>query len=155
MFDGMLLSNLVIHKCGGANFSKCSQPCGLKVNGTFGIKVYRNQTMNGALYHSLLQFTALPELEIRNGGNLNTLWCGSRMAHHAMLLITTWDIWTVSMRVELFAEEPLEGINSLDLFLKSQVYTPKPRYFNDLKLALEREVARVDVLRFTRWQLWI
>ena len=49
------------------------------------------------------------------------------------------------MRVKLFAEEPLEGINSLDLFLKSQVYTPKPRYFNDLKLALEREVARVDV----------
>ena len=31
-------------------------------------------------------------------------------------------------------------------FLKSQVYTPKPRDFNELKLALERAVARVDVM---------
>ena len=47
--------------------------CGVKVDGTFGMKVYRNQTMNRAPYQSLLQFTALPELEIRIGGNLNTL----------------------------------------------------------------------------------
>ena len=40
-------------------------------------------------------------------------------------------------------------LNPLDFFLwgflKSQVYTPKPRDLNKLKLALEREVARADV----------
>ena len=40
-------------------------------------------------------------------------------------------------------------LNPLDFslwgFLKSQVYTPKPRDLNELKLALERGVAREDV----------
>ena len=47
--------------------------CGLKRDGAFGFKTYENQSMNGQMYHSLLQYTVLPELRIRNGGNLDGL----------------------------------------------------------------------------------
>ena len=50
--------------------------CGVKVDGTFGMKVQKSNHEWGSIpfFVADLQFTALPELEIRNGGNLNTLW---------------------------------------------------------------------------------
>ena len=47
--------------------------CGLKIDGCFGLKFYRNETMNGFSYHSLLQYHVLPELRQWNGGSLATL----------------------------------------------------------------------------------
>lgn len=48
--------------------------CGVKRDGAFGIRFYYNQTMNGSRYHSLLQYTVLPEIRQWNGGDLNNLW---------------------------------------------------------------------------------
>ena len=45
--------------------------CGLKEDGTFGLKFYHNETMTGGKYHALLQYHVLPELRRSNGGNLN------------------------------------------------------------------------------------
>ena len=42
-------------------------------DGTFGLKFYKNETMNGARYHSLLQYHVLPELRQWNGGDLDRL----------------------------------------------------------------------------------
>ena len=39
--------------------------------GTFGLKVYRNQTMNGRVYNDLLVDNVLPELKNLNGGVLD------------------------------------------------------------------------------------
>ena len=39
--------------------------------GTFGMTVYRNQTMNGLVYNGLLVNSVLPELKGLNGGVLN------------------------------------------------------------------------------------
>ena len=39
--------------------------------GTFGLKVYRNQTMNGRVYNDLLVDDVLPELKNLNGGVLD------------------------------------------------------------------------------------
>ena len=131
--------------------------CGVKGDGTFGMKVYRNQTMNRAPYQSLLQFTALPELEIRIGGNLNTLLWQQDGApchvtdHNMRYLDRKFEGRVVSRRVIRGHDWPARSpdLNPLDFFLwgflKSQVYTPKPRDLNELKLALERAVARVDV----------
>ena len=44
--------------------------CGLKQDGTFGLKFYRNEAMNGPGYHALLQYHVLPELRQGNGGDL-------------------------------------------------------------------------------------
>ena len=44
--------------------------CGLRQDGTFGLKFYRDETMDGPKYHSLLQYTVLPELREWNGGDL-------------------------------------------------------------------------------------
>ena len=45
----------------------------IRKDGTFGLKLYRNETMTGARYHSLLQYHVLPELRQQNGGNLARL----------------------------------------------------------------------------------
>ena len=45
--------------------------CGLKQDGTFGLKFYRNESMDGAKYKALLQYHCLPELRRGNGGNLD------------------------------------------------------------------------------------
>ena len=46
--------------------------CGVRRDGTFGLKIWRDmERMNGERYHSLLQYTVLPELRVINGGNLN------------------------------------------------------------------------------------
>ena len=37
----------------------------------FGLKIYRNQSMTGPVYHSLLHHQALPDLRANNGGNLD------------------------------------------------------------------------------------
>ena len=75
------------------------------------------------------------------------------MAHHVMLryLDRKFEGRVVSRRAirghDWAARSP--DLNPLAFFiwgfLKSQVYTPKPRDLNELKLALERAVARVDV----------
>ena len=47
--------------------------CGIKRDGTFGLKFYKNKTMDGRTYHSLLQYNVLPELRVWNGGDLRRL----------------------------------------------------------------------------------
>ena len=47
--------------------------CGVNRDGTFGLRIYRNETMNGAKYHSLLHHHVFPELRAWNGGNLDGL----------------------------------------------------------------------------------
>ena len=48
--------------------------CGIKRDGTFGLKFFRNENMTGASYHRLLQFDVLPELRVWNGGNLDGIF---------------------------------------------------------------------------------
>ena len=48
--------------------------CGIKKDGTFSLKFYRNENMTGASYHQLLQFHALPQLRVWNGGNLDGIF---------------------------------------------------------------------------------
>ena len=48
--------------------------CGIKRDGTFGLKFYRNENMTGASYHRLLQFDVLPQLRAWNGGNLDGIF---------------------------------------------------------------------------------
>ena len=46
--------------------------CGLRKDGTFGLKFFRNpETIDGPRYHSLLQYHVLPEIRAINGGNLD------------------------------------------------------------------------------------
>ena len=45
--------------------------CGMKRDGTFCLKFFRNENVTGASYHRLLQFHALPQLRAWNGGNLD------------------------------------------------------------------------------------
>ena len=47
--------------------------CGIRHDGTFCLRFFRNQAMDGRSYHSLLRYHALPELRHLNGGNLDTL----------------------------------------------------------------------------------
>ena len=48
--------------------------CGMNRDGTFGLRVFRDGTLNGPGYHSLLQYHVMPELRRWNGGNLDRLW---------------------------------------------------------------------------------
>ena len=49
--------------------------CAIRRGGTFGLKFYRNETMNSKIYHALLQHHVLPELRLWNGGSLdNLIW---------------------------------------------------------------------------------
>lgn len=41
---------------------KLMEFCGVRRNGTFGLKFYQNKTMDAKAYHSLLQNHALPDL---------------------------------------------------------------------------------------------
>ena len=46
--------------------------CGLRKDGTFGLKFWRSpETIDGQRYHSLLQYHVLPEVRAHNGGNLD------------------------------------------------------------------------------------
>ena len=40
-------------------------------DGTWGLKFYHEETMDGDKYHSLLQYHALPQIREWNGGNLD------------------------------------------------------------------------------------
>ena len=52
--------------------SKLMVFCGIRRDGTFGFKVYKNgESMDTNRYHSLLQHHVMPELRIWNGGNLD------------------------------------------------------------------------------------
>ena len=44
---------------------------GIRNGGTFGVTIYRNQTMNGRVYNDLLVNSVLPELKGLNGGVLD------------------------------------------------------------------------------------
>ena len=48
--------------------------CGMKRDGTFSLKFFRNENVTGASYHRLLQFDALPQLRAWNGGNLDGIF---------------------------------------------------------------------------------
>ena len=60
---------------------------GITGNGeVFGLKFYRNQSMIGTTYHTLLQHTVLPELRRLNGGNLDNLtWTQDGAPCHATI----------------------------------------------------------------------
>ena len=45
--------------------------CGIKGRGTFRLKAYRSETMDGEKYHRLLHYHVLPQLKAVNGGTLN------------------------------------------------------------------------------------
>ena len=44
---------------------------GVHRDGTWGLKFYHDETMDGDKYHALLAYTALPQLRQWNGGNLD------------------------------------------------------------------------------------
>ena len=48
--------------------------CGMKRDGTFCLKFFRNENLTGATYHRLLQYHALPQLRAWNGGNLDGIY---------------------------------------------------------------------------------
>ena len=54
--------------------SKIMVFCGLRLNGTFGLRFFRNQAIDGTTYHSLLQYRVFPELRNTNGGSLDNLY---------------------------------------------------------------------------------
>ena len=51
--------------------------CGIKRDGTFSLRIYRNETLTGPSYHALLQHRVFPELRNWNGGNLDRSVCVS------------------------------------------------------------------------------
>ena len=88
------------------NFSpKVMVFCGLRQDGTFGLKFYRNQTLTGVTYHSLLQYTVLPELRNWNGGNLDQLYWQQDGALTEACATLTISLVTTSSVGGLCAEE--------------------------------------------------
>ena len=130
--------------------------CGLKRDGAFGFKTYENQSMNGQMYHSLLQYTVLPELRIRNGGNLDGLWWQQDGApchvtqRNMIYLDHQFQDRVISRRSIRGHDWPARSpdLNPCDYFLwgylKSRVYTPLPRSMAELKTNIQREISVLD-----------
>ena len=128
--------------------------CRLKSDGSFGLKFYRNEVMNGDRYHSLLQYHVLPELRQWNGGSLATLvWqqdgAPCHVASRNMLYLDSQyeDHMISSIRGRDWpARSP--DLNPLDFFLwgnmKSQVYKPWPNSLTDLESNIRRVVANLQ-----------
>ena len=126
---------------------------GVSVNGTFGLKIYKDCTMDGDTYHKLLQYTVLPELRRVNGGNLdNLVWTQDGAPCHTKLtnlqyLDNQFEGRVVSKgaRRDWPARSP--DFNPLDFciwgYLKSKVFFPKPQNLNELEANIRREIALI------------
>jgi inhibitor of nuclear factor kappa-B kinase subunit alpha len=126
--------------------------CGMKNDGTFGLKFYRNISMNGQRYHSLLQYHVLPGLKAWNNGNLDNLWW---QQDGAPCHVTNINMRYLDSQFDnrVISRQPINGIdwparspdlNPCDFFLwgylKSKVYSPKPHTLDDLENNIRREV---------------
>ena len=122
----------------------------------FCLKFYRNQTMTGPTYHSLLQYLVLPELRALNGGNLDNLtWTQDGAPCH----VTNKNMTYLDRQFgeKVVSRKPIRGrdwparspdLNPCDIFLwpylKSKVYSPLPRNLDELETNIRREVAALD-----------
>ena len=122
----------------------------LNRDGTFGLNVFRQGTLNGPGYHRLLQYSVLPELRRWNGGNLDRLWWQQDGA--------TVHVTDVNMRYldtqfgpRVISRRPIRGIdwparspdlNPLDFclwgYLKSKVTFKNTFQIQSFKLSLLR-----------------
>ena len=130
--------------------------CGIRRNGTFGLKLYQNKTMDGRAYHSLLQYHVLPQLRQWNGGNLDRLvWAQDGAPCHVTLQNMRYLDSQFGDRV--VSRKPIQGrdwparspdLNPCDFFLwgflKSKVYSPRPATLVQLQTNIQREVAALD-----------
>ena len=130
--------------------------CGVNRDGTFGLKFYRNMTMDGRAYHSLLQYHVMPRLRVWNGGDLARLvWTQDGAPCH----VTNQNMMYLDRQFEdrVVSRKPIRGrdwparspdLNPLDFFLwgflKSKVYCPRPSTLDQLQRNIEREVAALD-----------
>ena len=136
--------------------------CGLKQDGTFGLKFYRNVSMDGPMYHSLLQYHVLPELRTSNNGNLNNLWWTQDGApchvtnHNMQYLDSQFQDRVVSRKAVRGEDWPARSpdLNPCDFFLwgylKSKVYTPRPQTLDQLERNITREVQSIPPVMITR-----
>lgn len=128
--------------------------CGIKASGLFGLKFYRNETMNAAKYKSLLQYHVLPEVRANNGGNLDNLtWTQDGAPCHTerrniAYLHRQFDGRLISKGAEREWPPRSPDLNPCDFFLwgylKSRVYYPKPNNLDELQAAIQREVRQMD-----------
>ena len=131
--------------------------CGLKRDGSFGLRVHRKETMNGQRYHSLLQFHVLPEIRQWNGGNLFPLyWQQDGAPCHVtncnMLYLDSqfqdrgWLVGNQPWGMDWPARSP--DFNPCDFFwwgfLKSKVYSPWPLTLDYLEVNIRREVGNLQ-----------
>ena len=130
--------------------------CGIRRGDTFGLKFYRDETMNGRKYHSLLQYHVLPEMRQWNGGNLDRLvW----MQDGAPCHVTDVNMMYLDRQFQerVVSRRPIQGrdwparspdLNPCDAFLwgflKSKVYCPRPATLDQLEANIRREVAILD-----------
>ena len=136
--------------------------CGLKRDGVFGLKIYHQGTMTGDRYHSLLQYTVLPDIRTWNGGNLDNLyWSQDGAPAHTTRRNLAYLHQNFGNRV--ISRGAINGINwparSPDLnpcdfflwgFLKDRVYSPKPQNLLQLEQNIRREVASIPAPMATK-----
>ena len=129
---------------------------------TFGLKIYRGETMTGPAYHSLLQYTVLPELRTLNGGSLDRLtWTQDGAPCHVTDRNMTYLDRQFGDRV--VSRRPVRGrdwparspdFNPCDIFLwpylKTKVFTPRPNSLDQLEENIRREVAALDPVMVKR-----
>lgn len=128
--------------------------CGIRMSGLFGLRFFRNETMNAARYHSLLQYHVLPEIRESNGGNLaNLTWTQDGAPCHTerrniAYLSRQFGGRLVSKGADREWPPRSPDLNPCDFFLwgylKSRVYYPKPTNLDELQAAIEREVRQLD-----------
>ena len=130
--------------------------CGIRRGGTFGLKFYRNESMNSQMYHALLQHHVLPEIRVWNGGSLNNLvW----MQDGAPCHVTDMNMRYLDRQFQdrVVSRRPVRGrdwparspdLNPCDTFLwgylKSKVYCPRPTTLDQLESNIRREVVALD-----------
>ena len=128
----------------------------------FVLKVYKGETMTGPAYHSLLQYTVLPQLKAQNGGTLDGLtWTQDVAPCHVTDRNMAYFDRQFGDRV--VSRRPVSGRdwparspdhNPYDIFLwpylKTKVYTPRPTILDQLEANIRREVAALDPVMVRR-----
>ena len=126
------------------------------------MKFYRNETMDGNKYHSLLQYHVLPELRQLNGGNLDGMvWQQDGAPCHVTnrnmrYLDSQFGDRVISRKFIRGREWPPRSpdLNPCDFclwgLLKSKVYTPRPATLDQLQNNIMQEVAALDPQMLTR-----
>ena len=130
--------------------------CGIRRGSTFGLRFYRDESMNGQRYHALIQHHVLPEMRLWNGGSLdNLVW----MQDGAPCHVTDVNMRYLDRQFQdrVVSRRPIRGrdwparspdLNPCDAFLwgylKSKVYCPRPTTLDQLETSIRREVAALD-----------